>query len=135
MTPKPKKDGTRFTLKFNPVNSRHREAVRILNEAGRGMASLVADALCMYAHYGAGMAADLMNAGNSGKRESPPTPVQLQANVEPGAPGAVLGEKEMPTSPSQVIQPVEATSPQNEIQPNDGDGVWDAVNAALDAFI
>ena len=58
-----KKDETRFTIKFNPVNPRHREAIRILNEAGRGKASLIADAICMYIHYGADMGADLLRCG------------------------------------------------------------------------
>ena len=48
-----KKNEARFTIKFNPANLRHREAMRILNEAGRGKAALIADALCMYIHYGA----------------------------------------------------------------------------------
>jgi len=46
-----KKDATRFTIKFNPANPRHKEAMRILNEdGGRRKASLIADALCMYVH-------------------------------------------------------------------------------------
>ena len=46
-----KKDETRFTIKFNPANPRHKEAMRILNEdGGRRKASLIADALCMYVH-------------------------------------------------------------------------------------
>ena len=55
-----KKNEARFTIKFNPANPRHREAIRILNEAGRGKATLIADALCMYTHYGANMSADLL---------------------------------------------------------------------------
>ena len=46
-----KKDETRFTIKFNPANPRHKEAMRILNkDGGRRKASLIADALCMYVH-------------------------------------------------------------------------------------
>ena len=56
----PKKDETRFTIKFNPANPRHREAMRALNEAGRSKASLIADALCLYAHYSTNTAADLV---------------------------------------------------------------------------
>ena len=55
-----KKNEARFTIKFNPVNPRHREAMRILNEAGRGKAALIADALCMYAHFGTNVSADLL---------------------------------------------------------------------------
>ena len=54
-----KKDESRFTIKFNPGNPRHREAMWILNEAGRGKAALIADALCMYVRYGADVSADL----------------------------------------------------------------------------
>ena len=55
-----KKDETRFTIKFNPSIPRHREAMRILNEAGRWKAALIADALCLYAHYGADMGAGIL---------------------------------------------------------------------------
>ena len=58
-----KKNEARFTIKFNPANPRHREAIRTLNEAGRGKATLIADALCMYIHYGATMSADLLRSG------------------------------------------------------------------------
>ena len=57
-----KKNEARFTIKFNPANPRHQEAIRTLNEAGRGKAALIADALCMYAHYGASMSADLLSS-------------------------------------------------------------------------
>ena len=55
-----KKNEARFTIKFNPANPRHREAMRVLNEAGRSKAALIADALCLYAHYSTNTAADLM---------------------------------------------------------------------------
>jgi len=48
-----KKNETRFHVKFNPENPRHNEAIEILNKHGRGMASLIADALCMYVYDGA----------------------------------------------------------------------------------
>ena len=54
-----KKNENRFTIKFNPANPRHKEAMRILDEAGRRKASLIADALCMFNHYGIDMNADL----------------------------------------------------------------------------
>jgi hypothetical protein len=50
-----KKDVARFTIKFNTINPRHKQAIRMLNEAGRTKAALIADALCMYAHYGSDM--------------------------------------------------------------------------------
>ena len=59
-----KKNEARFTIKFNPANPRHREAIRMLNEAGRCKASLIADALCVYAHY-ATACDDLLNEKNS----------------------------------------------------------------------
>ena len=43
-----KKNPSRFTIKFNPDYLRHREAIRILSEAGRGKATLIADVLYMY---------------------------------------------------------------------------------------
>ena len=59
-----KKNEARFTIKFNPANPRHREAIRMLNEAGRSKASLIADALCVYEHY-ATECGDLLNEKNS----------------------------------------------------------------------
>jgi len=45
-----KKDESRFTIRFNTENPRHNEAIQILNKHGKGMASLIADALYMYVH-------------------------------------------------------------------------------------
>ena len=63
-----KKDVARFTIKFNPANSRHREAMRVLNEAGRNKAALIADALCLYAHYSTNTAADLVGRAKPGDK-------------------------------------------------------------------
>ena len=46
-----KKDESRFTIKFNPENPRHNKAIQILNNYGKGMSSLIADALCAYIQY------------------------------------------------------------------------------------
>ena len=54
-----KKNETRFTIKFNSKNPRHNEAVQILNNYGKGMSSLIADALCLYVHHGANMDSEL----------------------------------------------------------------------------
>ena len=62
---KAKKNEARFTIKFNPANPRHQEAMRMLNDAGRCKASLIADALNMYACYGATAYDDLFNRRNS----------------------------------------------------------------------
>ena len=59
-----KKNEARFTIKFNPINPRHREAMRLLNEAGRTKASLIADALCMYDQYGANTSVELLKGGS-----------------------------------------------------------------------
>ena len=43
----------RFTIKFDPANPRQREAMRILNEAGRRKAALITDAiLYMFGSFG-----------------------------------------------------------------------------------
>ena len=55
-----KKDVACFTIRFNQENPRHNKAMQILNKHGKGMACLIADALCMYIHYGADFAGDLM---------------------------------------------------------------------------
>jgi len=54
-----KKDETRFSIKFNPRYPRHQEAIRILNEAGRGKAALIADVLYMYSRSGVRLGGDL----------------------------------------------------------------------------
>jgi len=55
-----KKDTARFTIRFNQENPRHNKAMQILNKNGKGMASLIADAICMYTHYGADFTGDLV---------------------------------------------------------------------------
>ena len=60
-----KKDEARFTIKFNPLNPRHKEAMKVLNEAGRSKASLIADALCMFMHCGSRACGDISNGRNS----------------------------------------------------------------------
>ena len=60
---KSKKNEARFTIKFNPVNPRHRKAIEFLNRVGRGKAALIADALCEYARYEVDISDDLLGLG------------------------------------------------------------------------
>ena len=43
-----KKDETRFTIRFNPIDPRHQMAMNALKAAGRRKSTLIADALCEY---------------------------------------------------------------------------------------
>ena len=43
-----KKDETRFTVRFNPIDPRQKTAMDVLKSSGRRKASLIADALCEY---------------------------------------------------------------------------------------
>ncbi|MCL1882710.1 MAG: hypothetical protein FWF81_03025 [Defluviitaleaceae bacterium] len=43
-----KKDETRFTIRFNPVDPRQNRTMNALEAAGRRKATLIADALCEY---------------------------------------------------------------------------------------
>ena len=104
-----KKDEARFTIKFNLANPRHKEAMRILNEAGRSKATLIADAICMYIHYSAGTATDLI-----GNAKPACSPMQVQREVVPAA-------KENPPA-----IPVDAA--------NHADDLWLAVNESLESF-
>ena len=61
-----KKNESKFTIMFNPINPRHREAIRILNEAGRGKAALIADALYAYTHHRAGIGVGPSSGGSGG---------------------------------------------------------------------
>jgi len=57
-----KKDETRFTIRFNPVDPRHQRAIEALEKAGRRKASLIADAICEYlAQYGEYGATDIFS--------------------------------------------------------------------------
>lgn len=57
-----KKDETRFTIRFNPVDPRHQRAIEALEKAGRRKASLIADAICEYlAQHGEYGAADIFS--------------------------------------------------------------------------
>ena len=57
-----KKDGTRFTIRFNPTDHRHQMAMEALNAAGRRKAVLIADALCEYlVRHSGGRATDSLN--------------------------------------------------------------------------
>jgi len=40
-----KKDASRYTIKFDPTIPSHKEAMQTLDEAGRGKAALIADAI------------------------------------------------------------------------------------------
>jgi len=54
-----KKNKATYTIKFNPIDPRHQEAMRVLDGAGRRKAQLIAEAICLYVHYGATMVSDL----------------------------------------------------------------------------
>jgi hypothetical protein len=43
-----KKDETRFTIRFNPIDPRQFKAMNALEAAGRRKATLIADAVCEY---------------------------------------------------------------------------------------
>ena len=52
-----KKDETRFTIRFNPIDPRHQAAMTALTSSGRRKASLIAEAVCEYmARHGGGAA-------------------------------------------------------------------------------
>jgi len=74
-----KKDEARFTIKFNAKNPRHNEAIQILNKYGRGMASLIAESLCMYVHYGAKNIDDLAKVV---EQQSNPAHLQVDADFK-----------------------------------------------------
>lgn len=65
-----KKDGAKFTIRFNNAIPRQREAMRMLDEAGRGKATLIADALHFYARIKANMEDALLH---NSMQESAPT--------------------------------------------------------------
>ena len=49
-----KKDKTRFTIRFNPIDPRQAKAMNALEVAGRRKSTLIADAICEYLERRAG---------------------------------------------------------------------------------
>jgi len=106
-----KKEKARFTIKFNPANPRHQEAIKMLNEVGRSKAELIADALFLYSHHKASILANFTNRGNSDSNI-----IQIQRNTM-----AVVQEK------------FEMFDDDNINQPNEDD-IWQAVNDSIEGF-
>jgi len=100
-----KKDKTRYTIKFNPTDLRHQEAMKALDGAGRRKASLIADALCMYNYNGADMGF---------------TP--LVSNIHNTNP---TQHQDKPTTV--------ATQLSNAVEVNDDD-IWQSINESLAEF-
>ena len=109
-----KKDATKYTIKFNAANPRHREAMRLLNETARGKAALIADALCMYAHYGVEAYGDLIGSG---------WPL-----VEAQSPMIVKNERYLLSAASVLQMPPSAGPPEE-------DGIWNTINDSLESFL
>ena len=110
-----KKNPARFTVKFNPTNPRHQKAITLLECAGRCKASLIADALVMYDHYGANMAADLIAPR---PQDSILTSQHYNSTV---AATPMLQELAVHATSSGVEQPTK-------------DDIWQAVSNAMQTF-
>ena len=114
---KTKKVEARFTIQFNLDNPRHKEAVQILNEAGRGKAVLIADALYVYSRY---VANAIDNIGNNKS-------VLVQHEVTP-----TTHEK---FEVSEIVSLTTTTKPTNTATNHSTEGdVWQTVNESLEAF-
>ena len=118
-----KKTPAKFTIRFKPSNPRHQQAIQMLNEAGPGnMAALIADALCMYAHYGTAMVGDLVSAEKHNAN-----PVRLQCESTDKA----TPEDVQQPHPILISNPNSGSSGAGE--PSEDD-MWDVVNDSLGAF-
>ena len=106
---KAKKNEARFTIKFNPSNPRHKEAMKMLNKAGRCKASLIADALCVYACYGATAYGDLFNDRYS----------------------KIIATK---TNETQISTKIEETISATEISQLDEEAFWKEVGSSVSSF-
>jgi len=111
-----KKDETRFTVKFNPANPRHRDAIRILNTAGGRVAGLIADALCFYSHHGTTSTADLGVA--------PARPQHKATMVAPE-------QSEVPDASSPTLEIADTALGTD--QPTEDD-LWQTINESLESF-
>jgi len=94
-----KKDVARFTIRFNQENPRHNKAIQILNKNGKGMASLIADSLCMYVHYGADFTSDLVKTS---KQEIPLNQEDIEYN-SPTAKPADISKKNLPNTLNSAL--------------------------------
>lgn len=95
-----KKDASRYTIKFDPAIPSHKEAMRTLDEAGRGKAALIADAIrirnALYSRNADAIAALPLNVSRQ------PTPVQSQP--ERIAQAATLPPEQKNPKTSNAIQ-------------------------------
>ena len=108
-----KKDESRFTIRFCVANPRHREAIKILNEAGRRKASLISDALLFYVRHGTEFTTDLATS-----------PIQFQREIRV----AVQESYKVPVNTSL------STKPQDIHSLSPSDDIWQTVNDSLGAF-
>ena len=115
-----KKNEARFTIKFNTANPRHKEAIRMLNEAGRSKASLIADALCMYSHYGAGSCDDLIQKSEVARYLSRVTREMLE----------ISGTASLPKVSMQSVDTYDASSADSF----DGDNFWISIGDSVESF-
>jgi len=113
-----KKDKERFTIKFNSKNPRHNEAMQILNDYGKGMSSLIADALCMYVHQGTNMTTKLIDKTKQEKRP---------ARVDEGV-------VHNPSQKESVKLDISLSMIKSTETPLSQDDFQSTLNAALDAF-
>ena len=105
-----KKNPSRFTIKFNTANSRHIKAVEMLNAAERCKASLIADALHMYA------STDSRTAAAAEKQRQGSIPLQKEDTE---------AIHHFPDNPAMISK--------NTTQPGESD-MWQAISDSVDAF-
>ena len=105
-----KKNPSRFTIKFNPANPRHIKAVEMLTAAERCKASLIADALYVYA------STDSRTAAAVEKQRQGSIPLQKENT------GAIPCRSDSP-----------AVTSKNTTQPGES-GMWQAISDSVDAF-
>ena len=122
-----KKNEARFTIKFDPNNPRQREAMRILNDAGRRKAALITDAiLCMFGYYGANTDAAMLHK----KPQSHNRPGYHQRQHVARA--SEYGPGELDAAAPQVT-PTEADEAADTAQSR-GDDTWQTINDSLGEF-
>jgi len=110
-----KKNEGRFNIEFDLNDPREKKAVQMLNSSKR-KASLVANALCFYEHYGADMLADLVKSN-----ESRVIPAQLQKD-------SITGTMQVPAEESaDAVPPL-------KIHPSTESDIWDNVNESIDTL-
>jgi len=122
-----KKNKATYTIKFNPIDPRHQEAMRVLDGAGRRKAQLIAEAICLYVHHGATIVSDFQ------RYRSQPGLGSARAIITP-APEAIATD--IPTLNATLVPSPRPETPKPlNTDPSIDDELLQVAIGAIDTFL